>query len=96
LAWYENKRLSWSSSPLKFLNRYFQPKRFQLPNQPILLLFLVTPIKEISSQLLIGDALMKRYIAVVAILITAAFTLTDDLSPHALASGAKCVGANPF
>src|SRR6185369_1676942 len=42
-----------------------------------------------------GEAPMKRYIAIAAILIAASFTLPDDLSPHALASGAKCTGANP-
>jgi hypothetical protein len=38
---------------------------------------------------------MKRLLAVAAILLTATFTLPDNLSAHALASGAKCYGRNP-
>jgi hypothetical protein len=38
---------------------------------------------------------MKRLLAIAVILIAAAFTLPDNLSPHALASGAKCLGRNP-
>jgi hypothetical protein len=37
---------------------------------------------------------MKRLLAV-SVLVLSAFTLPDNLSPHAFASGARCIGANP-